>query len=132
MSYATEGDIVTEIGRPALSPAEIAQWLVWIDRVERAIKRRFTREGYDLDAQVSLGRPTAEDVRDAIVVAVARKVENPTGITSVTRSTDDTSVTHRREGAAISGDPLALTDDEWSALLPTSSNHARVFSVMPS
>lgn len=132
MTYATVADVETEIGRPAISAAETAQLGGWLARVERSIARRFTREGYDLDEQVALNAPTAQDVIDVEVAAVARKVDNPTGVTSVTRSVDDASVTTRREGATTTGDPLSLTDDEWSALLPAQSKRSRVFSVMPS
>lgn len=132
MTFAIASDVETEIGRPAITAAETAQWTMWLERVERAITRRFTREGYDLQEQVNLGAPSVGDLIDIEVTAVARKIENPTGVTSVTQSIDDASVTTRRDGAASGGDPLALTDDEWTALLPAKSKRARAFSVMPS
>ena len=129
MSYATPADVETELGRPASSPAETAQWQAWLDRVERAIARRFTRAGLVLATQVTANDPTEQDVVDVEVAAVVRKVTNPLGLTSVTRTLDDGTVTTRRDGADES-DALAITDREWDALLPASDDTA--FSVRPS
>lgn len=132
MSYANTSDVVAELGRPAASDAESTQWEAWLERVERSIRRRFIRSGYDLDAQVDVDAPTADDVVDAEVAAVIRKIQNPNwGETSYTQSIDDASVTRRREGGD-GGDPLALTDAEWGALLPVAPKRSSVFSVMPS
>lgn len=116
MALATVDDVATELGRAASSPEESGQWSAWIDRVERSIRRRFTRAGLDLDEAIADGQPTSEDVRDTIAVAVARKAANPAGLTSVTRSIDDGSITTRREGGEVAG--LDLTDAEWAVLMP--------------
>jgi hypothetical protein len=132
MAYATASDVETELGRPAFSAAETAQWAAWLARVERAIVRAFRRAGLSLDDQVALDDPTAEDVRDVLVAVVIRKIQNPTwGETSYTRSIDDASITTRREGGS-GGDPLSLLDSDLSSLLPTRPGGARAFSVMPS
>jgi hypothetical protein len=128
MVYATAADVAVELGRSAVSAAEGEQWDAWIARVERSIGRAFRRSGFDLDTQVGVGNPTAEDVRDIEVAAVIRKIQNPTwGETSYTKSIDDGSVTRRREG--VDGDPLGLLDSELSTLLPERTSGA--FSTRP-
>lgn len=134
--FATTEDVATELGRPASSEAEEAQWQAWLDRVERAIRRGFARAGFDLDTQVEADNPTAQEVADVQVAAVVRKAQNPIwGRTSVskTRSVDDASFTDtdRTEGLRNGADALDLLDSEWSRLLPQTTR-ARVFSVMPS
>jgi hypothetical protein len=129
MAFATASDVETELGRPAISDAESAQWQAWLDRVERTIRRRFTRSGYDLDAQTALDQPTAQDVIDVQVARVVDKINNPnTRQSSTTRSVDEASVTTRYE-SVTSGDPLDPTDDEWDALLPRAESNA--FSTRP-
>lgn len=135
MAYATASDVEVELGRSATSSAETAQWEAWLERVERAIRRRFTREGYDLDAQVILDAPSEADVIDVEVARVVDKINNPTTSTSTTttRSVDDASVsnTTRREGVET-GEALTITDDEWTSLLPVPPQRAKAFSIMPS
>lgn len=116
-TYAAPADVETELGRPPRSAAETTQWTAWLDRVERSIIRRFDRAGLVLADQVAAGDPTAEDVRDVMVAAVLRKIANPTGTTSVTRSVDDASITTRHE-RDDDADPLALTPAELESLLP--------------
>lgn len=128
MTYATDADVAVELGRPAASTAETDQWNAWIARVERAIARRFTRAGLVLADQVTAGDPAEDDVKDLEVAAVVRKITNPLGLTSVTRTLDDGTVTTRREGVE-DGDGLALTEDEWEILLPATS--AAAFSTRP-
>ena len=128
MTYATDSDVAVEIGRPAASAEETAQWNAWLARVERAIVRRFARAGLVLADQVTAGNPTADDVKDAEVAAVVRKITNPLGLTSVTRTIDDGTVTTRRDGVD-EVDGLALTEAEWEALLPSTS--AAAFSTRP-
>lgn len=122
MTYATTSDVAVELGRPASSPEETQQWAAWLARVERAIVRRFTQSDLVLSDQIALGTPTEDDVRDVEVAAVLRKIANPQNFTSITRSVDDAALTTRREGPGVNGDPLALTDDEWAALLPASAS----------
>jgi hypothetical protein len=132
MAYATAADVAVELGRSATSAEEGEQWDAWLARVERAIIRGFRRAGLVLDIQVGLGEPTAEEVRDVMVAAVVRKIQNPTwGETSYTRSVDDASVTTRREGGD-GGDPLNLSDFEWSSLLPVKPRRSQAFSILPS
>lgn len=135
MAYATASDVETELGRSASSPAETAQWEAWLERVERAIRRRFTREGYDLDAQVALDAPSESDVVDVEVARVVDKVNHPTSSTSTTttRSIDDASIsnTTRREGVET-GEALTITDAEWLSLLPVKPRRSKAFSILPS
>jgi hypothetical protein len=129
MSYATPADVEVELGRSASSATETAQWQAWLDRVERAIARRFTQATLTLADQIALDDPTLQDVIDVEVAAVIRKIQNPAwGRTSVTRSVDDASITERNEGDE--SDPLLLVDDEWFALLPGYS-YSGAFSTRP-
>lgn len=128
-TYATATDVETEFGRPATSAAETAQWTAWLDRVERAIDRRFTRAGLVLADQVALDDPDAETVQDVMVAAVLRKIANPAGTTSITRSVDDATITTRHE-RENDGDPLTVTDSEWEALLPARTSN--MYTVRPS
>lgn len=122
MAYADISDLVVELGRSAgsVTDAEDAQWGSWLDRVERKIKRGFQRRGFDLIESINTGSTDVADVRDVEVAVVARRVraESLIGLTSITRSIDDASVTERREGAEIDDEILDLTDDEWSTILP--------------
>lgn len=130
MAYGTTTQVAHELGRlpDSVTAAETLQWQQWLDRVERAISARFSRSGLVLADQVALGEPAADVVADVEVAAVARKVQNPTGDTSMTVSVDDASVTRRREGGSTAVG-LDLTAGEWALLLPASSGGA--FSVRP-
>lgn len=130
MTYATTTDVEVELGRVASSATETAQWQAWLDRIERTIARAFTRAGLVLATEVAAGDPTAEDVADVEVAAVVRKITNPAGLTSVTRTLDDGTLTTRREGDD-SGDPLLLTAAEWNALLPGGAGAGAAFSTRP-
>lgn len=130
MSYALASDVETELGRVASSAEETAQWEAWLDRVERSIERMFRRAGLVLADEVVLGDPTVQDVVDVEVAAVLRKIQNPQwGLTSVTRSIDDASVTTRSDGSDI-GDPLELTDAERNMLL-SGGTFTDAFSTQP-
>jgi hypothetical protein len=118
VTYAIVADVERELGRSATSPAESDQWSAWLGRVERSITRRFVDVGLVLADEISAGTVNTEDLKDVEVAAVLRKIHNPTGVTSVTRSVDDASVTTRREGDGEGADPLVPTAAEWSALLP--------------
>jgi hypothetical protein len=128
MSYADPSDVAVELGRPASSAAETAQWQAWLDRVERAIGRGFRRAGLVLADQIALGDPTVEDVTDVEVARVVDRINNPTKVTSVTRSVDDGSITTRNDNAGDT-DPLDLTDSDWQSLLPNDDRGA--FSTRP-
>lgn len=129
MSYASTSDVAAALGRPSASAAEDTQWQWWLDAVERSIERAFRRGELVLADQIALDDPTVFDVVDVEVAAVVRKIQNPTwGITSVTRSVDDASITTRNENGQAA-DPLFLTDDEWNTLLPGSNSGA--FSTRP-
>jgi len=130
MSYALASDVETELGRAASSAAETSQWEAWLDRVERSIERMFRRAGLVLADEITAGDPTVQDVVDVEVAAVLRKIQNPQwGMTSVTRSIDDASVTTRSDGSDI-GDPLELTDGERNSLLP-GGTYTDAFSTQP-
>lgn len=137
MTYATPGDVAVELnGSTSFTPAQELQWQSWLDRVERAIHRRFKRAGLDLDAQVALDDPTVDDVIDIQVTVVARKArivkaesEMAPG-RSRTRTVDDGSITDRNDGRmATDYDPLDLLDGEWARLLPDTTGGA--FSTRP-
>jgi len=117
MTYAAVSDVAAELGRPASSSTEQQQWQAWLNRVERNIIRGFKRAGLVLATEISEGNVDVADVKDVEVAAVLRKIANPDGLTSITRSVDDASVTVRRDGVDDT-DPLAVTDDEWDLLMP--------------
>ena len=140
MTYATPSDVAEELrGSTTVSDVETVQWQKWLDRIERDIRRGFKRSGYDLDTQVLAEDPTEAEVIDVEVAAVIRKywqtkaaMEIAPG-TSRTVSIDDGSITNRNDSrASLDYDALALTDPEWTSLLPAKPKRARAFSVMPS
>lgn len=139
MTYAIVDEVAVELGRStdSISEAESAQIQQWLGRVERAIEARFARLGLSLDEQVAIGRPSAAVVADVEVAVVARKVRNPEGISSTTKTVavDDGSLssTRRFENERVGVDPLELTDLDWARLLPDRlGNRPAAFSVMPS
>lgn len=127
MAYATLNDVSVRLGRPVTNVDEVAQVNAWLADIEAIIVSRFLRAGLVLATQVALGAPPAATVVRIEAAAVIRKMSNPSGITSVTRSVDDASVTERREGATESA--LGLLDGEWEQLLPDSNSVA--FSTRP-
>lgn len=133
-AYATPSDVEVELGRSAASPAELDQWQLWLDRVERRIRRQFVRAGLNLETQLGFSKPSLAELVDVETAAVVRKIQNPLwGETSITRSVDDASVTSRRDGGGAERDPLELLDSEWFSLLPNiRPSRARIYSVLPS
>ena len=135
MPYATPADVAkASRGSTTYSTTEGVQWAVWIEMVEGNIARAFRRAGLDLESQVAAGDPTAADVKNVVVAAVVRKIQNPRwGETSrtVSHAIDDGSgsETSRSEGARAYGDPLSLLPSELDDLLPSISGGA--FSVRP-
>ena len=127
MAYAVLNDVAVRLGRPIIKAEEIAQVGAWLTDIESVIVARFTRAGLILAAQVALDNPSIATLIRVEAATVIRKMSNPTGLTSVTRSVDDASVTERRDGATASG--LGLLDEEWEQLLPDSTSGA--FSTRP-
>lgn len=120
MTYATPADVAKELGRSTPTGTELAQWQVWLDRVERNIVRAFAAAGLTLADEVTDGRVLAADLKDVEVVRVAARITLglPGGLTSTTVTVDDASVTNRRDGGGPDYDPLALTPADLDALLP--------------
>lgn len=135
MVYAAPIDVAKAYrGTTTFSSTEDVQWTVWIEIVEGNVARAFRRAGLDLDTQVAAGDPTAEDVKNVVVSAVIRKIQNPRwGETSrtVSHAIDDGSgsETSRSEGPGAYGDPLGLLDSDIDALIPTADTGS--FSVRP-
>lgn len=127
MTYANITDVVKRLGRPISEAAEIAQVNAWLEDIVAIITAAFARAGLDLAAQVALGDPSLATVVRIESAAVIRKMQNPDGITSITRSIDDASITERREGAVVNGADILA--DEWRDLLPTVN--AGAFSTRP-
>lgn len=132
MTYAAPADVAVELtGSTSFTAEQGLQWQSWLDRVERAIHRRFKRAGLDLAAQVALDDPTADDVIDVEVTVVARKARIAQAESEMapgrsrTRSVDDGSITDRNDGRmAVDYDPLDLLDGEWGRLLPDTTGGA--------
>lgn len=135
MTYAKPTDIAKALrGSTSVSDEEAVQWQEWLDIVERAIERAFRRVNLVLAEQVGLGDPTEEDVRDAEVAVVIRKIQNPVwGQTSKTEShqVDDgsRSFTTRNDYPGAYVDPLKLTSADLSTLIPSGPGGA--FSIRP-
>lgn len=123
MTYANLTDVSARLGRPITSPDEVAQVNAWLADVESTILERVP----DLDERVDGGALSAATVVRIEAGAVVRRILNPGGLTSVTRSVDDVHVTERREGQSQSTD--WLTDADWAALMPTFARGA--FSTRP-
>lgn len=134
-TYATFDDVAVELGRSAstLTNPEIAQWQAWLERVERSIRTGFKRRGFDLAQAILDGHTEIADLRDVEITAVARRVrsEDLLGLTSVTKSIDDVSITERRDGADLDTDMLELTTKEWERILPNASTLAGAFTISP-
>ena len=126
-TYAQLNDVSKRLGRPITDANEIAQVEAWLTDVEAIIAGRFTRSGLILADQVALDNPSVATLIRVEAATVIRKMSNPTGLTSVTRSVDDASVTERRDGATASD--LGLLNEEWEQLLPDSTSGA--FSTRP-
>lgn len=75
--YAVTADVQSEWHQP-LTDEQLPWVQAKIDRATRKLLRRIP----DLDARITDGRLTTEDVRDAIVDAVLRVLRNPSGYKS--------------------------------------------------
>jgi len=123
MTYATVDDVATRLGRPISQEAEISQVSAWLEDVETVILARVP----DLHERVDSGAIPITAVVSVEAGAVVRRVQNPTpGRTSRTESIDDGSVTDRWESST---DPWAITDGEWTLLLPRQTRGA--FTIRP-
>lgn len=129
-TYAIIEDVRTRLGRPIASTAETDQITVLLADVLDQLRNGFAARGFNLDAQVAANDPTLDTVKRIQAWAVVRKVIgfNPTGLTSVTKSIDDGSITERREGkdTTLLG---PFTDEDWAELLPTAT--VKAFSIRP-
>ena len=124
MAYANVQDVADRLGRPITDAAEIKQVNAWISDVELIIKARIR----DLDELVAGGEIDAGILTSVIAGAVVRKVQNPEGYRSTTRSLDDWSETRTRD-REVSDGALRLTDDEWALLIPENTSGA--FTISP-
>jgi len=127
MAHAGLNDVAVRLGRPIIKAEEIAQVTAWLTDIEAVIAARFIRAGLILADQVALDNPSVATLIRVEAASVIRKMSNPTGLTSVTRSVDDASVTERRDDATAPGP--GLLDEEWEQLLPDSTSGA--FSTRP-
>lgn len=119
MTYASPQDVADELGRPIpTDPVEIAQITRWLGRAENMIRGRIP----DLDTQAT-DAAFAALVVDVEAAAVARRVQNPEGLRSVTKTIDDGTMTKVRD-QVLSDGQLRILDEEWDLLLPASSPDA--------
>ncbi len=111
MSYAQASDVAARLGRP-LSTAESAWVPSLLDDVEAMITTRIP----DLDDRISATPPTIDQATVIRVESwvVVRFLKNPDG--KLQESIDDYSFTRDR---AVSAGTLALTDEEWDQILPS-------------
>lgn len=133
MTYATVDDVRRRLGRPITDTNEIDQVNAWLEAALRFIRREFTRAGLDLDTQVALDDPDELTVIDVQAEVVVRRITtfDPEGLTSITKSVDDSSITKRREGRDTSSAGW-FTEDDWATLLPLGKLHGNAFSIRPS
>jgi len=119
VTYATPQDVADELGRPIpTDPVEIAQINRWLGRAENMIRGRIP----DLDTRAT-DAAFAALVVDVEAAAVARRVQNPEGLRSVTKTIDDGTVTKVRD-QVLSDGQLRILDEEWDLLLPASAPDA--------
>lgn len=82
-TYATLGDLQERYeGNVDLNDESFVT--ARLGEAERLVKATMRARGVDLDAAVTAGRTTADDVRDVVCGMVIRTLRNPTGATSQT------------------------------------------------
>lgn len=128
-TYAILEDVRKRLGRPIAGTAESDQITILLADVLDQLRNGFANRGFNLDAQVAANDPTLDTVKRIQAWAVVHKVVNfnASGLTSVTKSIDDGSITERREGKDTLVGPF--TDEDWAELLPTATGKA--FSIRP-
>ena len=122
MPYATPQDVADELGRSIpTDPVEIAQITRWLGRAENMIRGRIP----DLDTRAAdpAFAAFAALVVDVEAAAVARRVQNPEGLRSVTKTIDDGTMTKVRD-QVLSDGQMRILDEEWDLLLPASGSDA--------
>lgn len=124
MTYATVSDVEVRYGR-TLSASELGQVGAWINDIESEVLERIP----NLEALITLGRPTVPTIIRVISNAIIRKLDNPKGLKSRTVAIDDYSTTEQPWIEGTPGGGPELTDDEWSKLLPGSSGDS--FTITP-
>lgn len=115
MSYGTVEGAALEAGLPvdSLTSDDRARIEKWLRRAELLIVGRIT----DLDAQVLAGTISATAVAEIEEAAVGRKLSNPRGLRSTTRSIDDGSIQETVDSSHSDG-VLRILPEEWELLLP--------------
>lgn len=119
MTYANAQDVADELGRATFTGPELNRVNAWLKRVELIIRAKIP----DLDDKVASGDIDADAVVSVEAAAVARKVLNPEGLRSTTRSVDDGSI-HKTTDSKFSDGVIRLTDEEWDLLLPAAARDA--------
>jgi hypothetical protein len=109
MSYATPSDVAVRLGR-ALTDAEVAQSLAYLDDIEAEIRSRFS----DVDSRALDANYLALLIR-VEATAAKRVFLNPGGIRQHAESVDDYSQSDTYD-TAISAGALYVSDDEWRLL----------------
>lgn len=112
MTITTTADVAARLGRPISDATEIAQVSAWIGDVEDTIIR--PRIG-DLATLIAAERLSEATLVRVVSDAVIRKVLNPEGLRTVTRSVDDWQRTETRD-RVLSDGQLRLTEQEWADL----------------
>ncbi|WP_370246908.1 Gp19/Gp15/Gp42 family protein [Nocardioides sp.] len=90
------------------------------------LKRRMTRLGVDIEAQIAADDDLEADAVRVLATAVLRVLKNPDGL--VREQIDDATL-ERGDGAADGR--LEFRDDELEDLLPGTSEHGRAYMVDP-
>jgi len=83
VAYADLSDVINSY-EGTISESQEPLVTTRLDEAERLIRATYRRSGMDLDAMVTAGRTTAEDVRDVLCGMVIRVLRNANGATTQT------------------------------------------------
>lgn len=98
--------------------ANTAVQQTWLDVTFRALRRDLLRAGVNLDTAVQAGTITDDDVRDVVVAAAKRALDNPEGAVQESVSVDDFTESVKRRDAT---EDVYFTAAELRRLTPVST-----------
>lgn len=126
MSYASTGDVATQLMVASLSSVQSAKAAALLPLADRVINRA----GTDVGARVAADADFAAVVRVVAASLVARALTEEGGATETQEAVDDYSVRVRRETPASEG--MVLTDAELDLLAEDDVDAtSAAFSVIP-
>ena len=90
----------------------------WLDVSFRALRRDLLRGGVDIDAAVEAQTLTVDDIKDVVVAAAKRALDNPDGIVDESGGIDDYNESFKRRDAT---EDVYFTAAELRRLTPAST-----------